>query len=122
MKAKTLGMQHLRHWHKNRPHFAVDHQRPKTRADCINGPRPCPFVGCKYHLYLDVHVCGSIKLNFPDKEPWELEETCALDVADWGGANSVEVAVLINVTKQRVKQATDELMVKVGLKWPGEEP
>jgi len=28
---------------------------------------------------------GSIKLNFPDKEIWEMEETCALDVADRGG-------------------------------------
>ena len=48
-------------------------QRPKTRADCINGPRPCLFVSCKHNLYLDVNPeTGSIKLNFPDKEIWEL--------------------------------------------------
>ena len=27
--------------------------RPKTRAECVGGPRPCPFVSCKCHLYLD---------------------------------------------------------------------
>ena len=34
---------------------------------------------------------GSIKLNFPDKEIWELEETCALDVAEKGGITLEEV-------------------------------
>src|SRR5690242_4638453 len=43
--------------------------KPKTRAECVNGPRPCLFVSCKYNLYLDVNPeTGSIKLNFPDKE------------------------------------------------------
>ncbi|HZJ54956.1 MAG TPA: DNA-binding protein, partial [Myxococcaceae bacterium] len=55
---------------------SVDENRPRTRADCINGPRPCLFVSCKHNLYLDVNPeTGSIKLNFPDKEIWELEHT-----------------------------------------------
>ena len=38
--------------------------RPKTRADCIGDPRPCPWVGCKYHLFLDViPKTGSIVFN-----------------------------------------------------------
>ena len=41
----------------------------QTRAECVEGPRPCPYVSCKYHLYLDVqHRTGAIKLNFPDIE------------------------------------------------------
>src|SRR5437868_3313130 len=57
----------------------VDYDRPKVRSECVNGARPCLFVACKYHLYLDVNPeTGSIKMNFPDKEPWELQETCAL--------------------------------------------
>ena len=53
--------------------------RPETRADCLGGARPCPFVSCKHHLYLDVSArTGAIKLNFPDLEVWEMTETCAL--------------------------------------------
>src|SRR5689334_24102594 len=47
------------------PEVPVD--KPRTRADCANGERPCPFVSCKHHLYLDVSAkTGAIKLNFPD--------------------------------------------------------
>ena len=64
----------------------VEERRPRSRADCANGPRPCMFISCKHHLYLDVNPStGSIKLNFPDREVWELADTCALDVADRGG-------------------------------------
>jgi transposase-like protein len=38
--------------------------RPRTRAECENRPRPCPWVSCKYHLFLDVNpVKGSIRFN-----------------------------------------------------------
>jgi len=25
--------------------------RPKTRADCGQGPRPCPYISCKFNLW-----------------------------------------------------------------------
>lgn len=28
--------------------------RPRTRGDCLTMPRPCPWVGCRHHLLLDV--------------------------------------------------------------------
>jgi hypothetical protein len=50
--------------------------RPRTRGECRDAERPCPFVACKHHLYLDVNPeTGSLKLNFPDLEPWELEDS-----------------------------------------------
>lgn len=59
--------------------------RPKTRGDCLPGgcneQRPCPWVGCKYHLFVDVKPNGAVQVNFPggfDRMP----ETCALDMAD----------------------------------------
>lgn len=83
----------------------IDALRPKTRADCVNGPRPCLYVSCKHHLYLDVNPrTGSVKLNFPDKEIWELEETCALDVADRGGITLEEVGAIMNLTRERIRQ------------------
>ena len=83
----------------------LETSRPRTRSDCATGPRPCLFVSCKYHLYLDVNPrTGSVKLNFPDKELWELTETCALDVADRGGITLEEVGAIMNLTRERVRQ------------------
>ena len=83
----------------------IDASRPRSRADCATGPRPCMFISCKHHLYLDVNpATGSIKLNFPDKEVWELSETCALDVADRGGITLEEVGSIMNLTRERIRQ------------------
>ena len=87
--------------------------RPATREDCLNGPRPCPFVGCKHHLYLDVSRHGSIKVNFPDLEPWELAESCALDVADRGGLTLDEVGVVMNLTRERIRQVEVKALAKM---------
>lgn len=93
---------------------AVDTQRPKTRADCVNGPRPCLFVSCKHNLYLDVNPeTGSIKLNFPDKEIWELEHTCALDVAEKGGITLEEVGAIMNLTRERIRQVETRGLMKL---------
>lgn len=78
---------------------------PTARAHCVNMPRPCLYVSCRHHLYLDVNEeTGSIKFNFPDKEVWELEETCALDVADRGGITLEEVGSIMNLTRERIRQ------------------
>jgi hypothetical protein len=82
-----------------------DIDRPMTRAECKDMPRPCPFVACKHHLYLDINPrTGSIKINFPDLEPWELQHTCALDVADSGGLTLEEIGLITNLTRERVRQ------------------
>lgn len=83
----------------------VDYPRPHSRAECRNAERPCPYVSCKHHLYLDVNPeTGSIKLNFPDVEVWELEETCALDIAERGGVTLEEVGEIMNLTRERIRQ------------------
>jgi hypothetical protein len=82
-----------------------DHERPMLRAHCEGAERPCPFVSCKHHLYLDVNPeTGSIKLNFPDIEVWEMTETCALDVAERGGVTLEEVGEIMNLTRERIRQ------------------
>jgi hypothetical protein len=81
----------------------VDAPRPVTRGDCKDGPRPCPWVSCRHHLYLDVAANGtSITFNFPDKEVDELTETCALDVADRGGVSQEVIAEMYGMTHQGV--------------------
>jgi hypothetical protein len=81
-----------------------ERHRPRTRADCIDGERPCPFVGCRHHLYLDVTEVGSIKFNFPNLELEELPTTCALDVADISGTSLDQVGFAMNLTRERVRQ------------------
>ena len=79
--------------------------RPATRGECCGGARPCPFVGCLYHLYLDVNAeTGSMKMNFPGVEPWEIKDSCALDVADRGGVTLEEVGDAMNLTRERIRQ------------------
>ena len=83
----------------------VEDVRPQLREDCRTAERPCPYVSCKYHLYLDINPeTGSIKINFPDLEVWEMSETCALDVADRGGITLEEVGELLNLTRERIRQ------------------
>ena len=92
----------------------IEQERPRTRADCINGPRPCMFVSCKHNLYLDVNPeTGSIKLNFPDKEIWELEHTCALDVAEKGGITLEEVGQIMNLNRERIRQVETRGLMKL---------
>lgn len=88
--------------------------RPETRGECADMERPCPFVSCKYHLYIDVHpVRGSIKINFPDVEVWEMTDTCALDIADRGGITLEEVGEIMNLTRERVRQVETQGLAKL---------
>jgi hypothetical protein len=92
----------------------VDVPRPQSRAECENEIRPCPWVACKHHLYLDVNPeTGSIKINFPDLEPWEMRETCALDVADRSGITLEEVGEIMNLTRERIRQVEVRGLLKL---------
>ena len=88
--------------------------RPATRKERAEGPRPCPHVSCRHHLYLDVNPqTGTIKLNFPDLEVWELAFSCALDVADLGGTAIELVSELMNVTRERVRQIETQALARL---------
>ena len=88
--------------------------RPSSRGDCNNVCRPCPYVSCRYHLYLDVHLgTGSLQMNFPELEPWEIEQSCALDLADAGEHTLDEVGVTLNVTRERVRQIEVKAFAKL---------
>ena len=91
-----------------------DYDKPRTREECVDGPRPCPFVSCKHHLYIDVSPrTGAIKLNFPDLEVWEMGESCALDVADRGGTTLEDVGAIMNLTRERIRQVEVKALAKL---------
>jgi hypothetical protein len=70
-------------------------ERPRTRGDCVDMPRPCPFISCRHHLAIEVNEDnGSLKALYPhlriieDPEGDGLQRlqdsvgTCSLDIVD----------------------------------------
>lgn len=115
-RSKTVSLRSLNR--ERRGLVIVDHapsELPASRSECRGGMRPCPFVSCRFHLYLDVNeATGSIKLNFPDKEPWELSCSCALDVAEQDGGLTLEdVGALLNLTRERARQLESSALQKI---------
>ena len=89
---------------------------PATRGDCVGGPRPCVLVICRHNLFLDVRRTGGITFNHPDREPWEVEESCSLDVADRGGATLDEVGRAMGLTRERARQLESLVLLKIRLR------
>jgi Sigma-70, region 4 len=116
-RARTISIRRLSKAELNRGRALYpeeEYWRPTSRAQCADMERPCPFVSCKYHLYIDVHpVRGSIKINFPDVEVWEMTDTCALDIADRGGITLEEVGEIMNLTRERVRQLETQGLAKL---------
>lgn len=107
VRARTINVSRLpkRDLDLGRQLYPEAVERPRTRAECKGSERPCPFVGCAHHLYLDVSPeNGSIKLNFPDLEPDEMAHSCTLDEADRGGLTLEVVGAILNITRERVRQ------------------
>ena len=124
-RSKTIALKKLSPEEKQATEATLaelEHLRPRNREDCRMGDRPCPFVSCKYHLYLDVNPhTGSIKLNFPDLAVWELTETCSLDVADRGGITLEEVGELLNLTRERIRQVESTGLDKLRVGYDDDE-
>ena len=89
----------------------TDHWRPATRGECPT-ERPCPYVGCRHHLYLEVSPSGELRLAFPGRDPDELAESCALDVAERGGASLDEVGRCFGLTGERIRQIEAKALAK----------
>jgi hypothetical protein len=94
----------------------IPYERPRTRGDCAQVPRPCPYVACKYSLYLDVSPTGSIILNFPHLEPGQMpaDRSCALDLAERGPKTLEYIAVVTNLTRERIRQVELKALIRKG--------
>lgn len=79
--------------------------RPTYRGQCEGGERPCPFLGCRHHLAMEVGEGGSLWFRFGmDPELEKQPYTCALDVADKGGMTLEETGALLHLTRERIRQ------------------
>jgi hypothetical protein len=117
VRSKTIAPKRLTRDERRLSELLVypdDVERPKMREHCSQMQRPCPFVSCSHHLYLDVNPeTGAIKLNFPHLEVWEMAETCSLDVADRGGITLEEVGAILNLTRERIRQVEVRGLCKI---------
>lgn len=87
---------------------------PATRADCVNGVRPCPYIACRYHLANDDDGSAGVRLNMPmhlaimdqleNDEPPTFD-TCALDVASTGESTVYEIAAAMHIWHSNVEPA-----------------
>lgn len=74
---------------------------PQARADCRGGPRPCPFVSCKFHLFLLVDPKKStVSHRVEAADIWEMPFTCALDIAEMGGGEFRRVSRVLNLSEE----------------------
>lgn len=85
----------------------LEASRPRFRSDCADGQRPCPYMACRHHLYLEVTEAGSIRLPFPELDLDELADTCSLDVADRGGVILDQIGSILAVSRERVRQVEE---------------
>jgi hypothetical protein len=86
--------------------------RPRTRADCLRAKRPCPWVTCRHHLYLDIRADGVVRVNFPSG-PRSMLATCALDLAEDGPRTLDQVSMLMGMSRERVRQIEERALVKL---------
>lgn len=99
-------------------HRAPLHPRvlPATRAECVDGARPCPLVSCRYHLLLEVGSDGRLlrSRDFDEQDPDSIvdvlvamDETCALDARAKapGGLTVERISELLNSEILLVKTA-----------------
>lgn len=110
----------------------VDDGRPRTRGECASAERPCPWISCRHHIFVDVTSSGSIVRDGVSHLPLKagalvaeefaeeasdalcsMQDTCSLDVADRGDATLHEVGELLGVTRERVRQIESIALVKL---------
>ena len=104
-------------------------QRPRVRAECEAGPRPCPWVGCRYHLYLDTYTTGDpenptpgLIIHRPDLEPLELPETCLLDLATRGPYTLAQIGDIFDLSRERIRQIEAGALRKLARRTDARDP
>ena len=85
----------------------VVYEEPPPRAQCKDGPRPCKYLACRYHLATNVNRSGSISVING------LQESCSLDIAEKGSHTLEEVGSFLGITRERVRQIEKAALSKL---------
>lgn len=101
----------------------LDATLPKTRAECVDAPRPCGRFRCR-HALIAVEPVSRVGRRHANRinPPVTLIDlrrvhlgTCALDLAEKGGMSAKEVGVVLGCTVRRAEQILSLAMAKVQL-------
>jgi len=91
-------------------------KKPRTRGECKNVPRPCPFYSCEYHLAIvNVFTKGKVKWSRNPEEPWpEDQPSCVLDLVDGDAVLTLkDIGAFLQITRERVRQIEKEALEKL---------
>lgn len=127
---------------EHHPQHPRHEDAPQTRAECPpmqpDGSRPCPWVGCRHHLFLELlrpggHGSKKIFIN-PNMSEEELQlepRPCSLDIAEQGPwiktshhNNNPEhmtldgLSSLLGVSRERVRQIERDALIKLRKRAP----
>jgi hypothetical protein len=112
----------------------TDPVRPRIRAHCKDGPRPCPWFGCKFHLAIDVGENGSIRViggsrlsaTPTDREIERFVDaaiarassvgSCVLDLVDRSpdGVTLATIGTVLVVSRERIRQLERKAIKPLG--------
>lgn len=104
-----------------------DEPIPRTYGECQEralgtATNPCWYLRCKHNLLLDIDPrSGSYKITWPDLTDGHYgdeyhalpEHTCALHEAAHGGLTLDEVGVMMNLTRERVRQIETKALYRL---------
>lgn len=96
--------------------FAFRPGVPKTRGDCKDAPRPCPYIMCTKHGWL---IEQSDRPGNPDKHAqggatfYPVGHSCKLDVADAGPRTRQQTGDEMDITDKRVEQIEKGALAKL---------
>jgi hypothetical protein len=88
---------------------------PATRAGCVMGvgARPCPWVGCRHHLWNDEHDGVELRVI---AMPVHGAHSCTLDVVDEGlDLTPTEIGRMIQRRPEEVSANLESALVKLRL-------
>ena len=100
---------------------------PRTRGECVDGPRPCPWVSCRHHLATEaLRLRWTPKYGLSHQPPpgrvaaalGDLAETCSLDVADQGDHTFKSIAQLLRMSRSRAQQIAAQGLARVNEREP----
>lgn len=106
---------------------SIDEVRPHTYGDCLERDlggegQPCPWVGCKHHLAVDVTPTGRLELHTPDATGEDIDwdailrsgtPTCSLRAAGVDEVTLLEIGGLFGVSRERIRQIENKAITKL---------
>lgn len=95
--------------------------QPRTREECSEVPRPCPYESCRHHLEVDHDRARRIRasgLGRPTDLPAAVRrhdygQSCSLDLADEGARTLEEVGEVMGISREAVRLIEERALSKL---------